>query len=100
MTMKRTRLICSTLACLTSPLFAADLILPSTAIAGQGVEIRTSGSGAATLYIVGPGTAIRRQIKLGNSVQIKGEDLRAAGYYEIALSKGASQELYIAPAAP
>jgi len=98
--MKQTLLICSTLACLTSPLFAADLILPSKAIAGQGVEIRTSGSGAATMYIVGPGTAIKRRIKLGNSVQIKGEDLRAAGYYEVALSNGGSQELYIAPAAP
>lgn len=98
--MKRSLLTTCTLACLVSPIFAADLNLPSKAIAGQGIEIRTSGSGNATLYIIGPGAAIKRQIKLGDSVEVKGDEMRQAGYYEVALSSGGSQELYVAPAAP
>ena len=82
-------------------MFAADLRLPDKAVAGQGITIATSGSGDATLYLVGPGAAIKRQVKLGEEVQIKGEDLRDAGYYTVAL-KGdgdSSKELYVAPAA-
>ena len=56
--------------------FAADMRLPDKAVAGQSVAIGTSGSGEATLYVVGPGTAIKRQIKLGDDVQLKGEELR------------------------
>jgi hypothetical protein len=101
--MRRKTLISSMLACLVIPAFAVDLRLPATAIAGRGIAIGTSGSGEATLYIVGPGTAVKRQIKLGEEVQIKGDELRRAGYYEIALSSGegsSNRELYVAPAAP
>src|SRR5437588_5842440 len=79
----------------------ADVRLPNKAVAGQGVAIGTSGSGEATLYVVGPGTAIKRQIKLGDEVQLKGEELRNSGYYQIAIKGGAdvSKELYVAPAA-
>lgn len=97
--MKRKTLISWAVAFLISSAFAADLTLPAKAIAGQGIQIRTSGSGNATLYIVGPGTAIKRQIKLGDSVQIKGEELRGAGYYEVALGNGGGEELYVAPTA-
>ncbi|PYY23673.1 MAG: hypothetical protein DMG62_06725 [Acidobacteria bacterium] len=81
--------------------FAADMRLPDKAVAGQSVAIGTSGSGEATLYVVGPGTAIKRQIKLGDDVQLKGEELRNSGYYQIAIKGGAdvSKELYVAPAA-
>src|SRR5881227_2557492 len=69
--------------------FAAYMRLPDKAVAGQGVAIGTSGSGEATLYVVGPGTAIKRQIKLGDDVQLKGEELRNSGYYQIAIKGGA-----------
>ena len=86
-----------------STTFAADLRLPSQATAGQGTTIGTSGSGEGTLYIVGPGTAIKRQVKLGDEVQLKSEELRRSGYYEVALTSSdgtSSKELYVAPAAP
>ena len=82
--------------------FAADLRLPDKVVAGQAVTIGTSGSGDATLYIVGPGTAIKRQVKLGDDIQLKTGELRDAGFYQIAL-KGdgdSSKEFYLAPAAP
>src|SRR5579872_4115819 len=82
--------------------FAADLQLPDKAVAGQGIAIGTSGSGETTLYVVGPGTAIKRTVRLGEQIQLKGEEMRNAGYYEITLKGGDSdsaKQLYIAPAA-
>jgi len=97
------RQLLTTLMCLlgTSPIWAADLRLPPKAVAGQAAVIATSGNGAATLYVVGPGTAIKREVKLGDQVELKGEELRNAGYYQVVL-KGdgdSSKELYVAPAA-
>ncbi|PYY14757.1 MAG: hypothetical protein DMG61_08800 [Acidobacteria bacterium] len=54
------------------------------------------------MYVVGPGTAIKRQIKLGDEVQLKGEELRNSGYYQIEIKGGdtdVSKDLYVAPAA-
>jgi hypothetical protein len=81
---------------------ASDLRLPDKAVAGQDVTIGTSGNGNATLYVVGPGTAAKREIKLGDAVQLKGEELRKAGYYELAIKGGdgnSSKQLYVSPAA-
>jgi hypothetical protein len=86
----------------TTACFAAQLQLPDKVIAGQGLTLRTSGSGDATLYIDGPGTAIKREIKLGEEVQIKGEELHSSGYYIVAVKAGdgdSNKELYVAPAA-
>src|SRR5437764_13740950 len=58
---------------------AAELRLPQSAVVGQPLSIGTSGDGDGTLYLVGPGQVIKRNIKLGNEVQIKGEELRSAG---------------------
>lgn len=79
---------------------AAEIRLPDKAVAGQGIAIGTSGSGEATFYIVGPGTAIKRQVKLGEQIQLKGEELRNAGYYQVAIKGGdvdVSKDLYVAP---
>lgn len=83
--------------------FAANLRLPDKAVAGKDITIGTSGSGEATLYVVGPGTGIRKQVKLGEDIQLKGEQFRHSGYYELVLSSGdgtGSEEMYVAPAAP
>lgn len=101
----RSRLVTSTLLVLClgfASAFAAELRLPDKAIAGQGVSFGTSGSGDATLYITGPGTAIKRQVKLGDQVQIKGEELRNSGFYVFALKASdgdSNKELFVAPAA-
>ena len=95
--------ICALLSCLlaASVSFAAELRLPDKAVAGQGLVLSTSGNGNATLYISGPGTAIKREIRLGEEVQLKGEELRSAGYYLVALKASdgdSNKELYVAPA--
>jgi len=85
---------------LAASAFAADVRVPDRAVAGQAVAIGTSGSGSATLYVVGPGTAIKRQIQLGEEIQLKGEELRQAGYYLITLQGGGAavnKDLYVAP---
>ena len=82
--------------------FAADLRLPGKAVAGQPLTIQTSGSGDATLYVAGPGTAIKRDIKLGEPVEVKADELRNSGYFTVALKASdgnSSKELYVAPAA-
>jgi hypothetical protein len=79
---------------------AADLRLPDKAVAGLGVNIATTGSGSATLYIVGPGMALKRDVRLGEEIQIKPEELRSSGFYQIALKSGdgdATKELFVAP---
>ena len=96
----RLNFIICVVACFAASAFAADVRLPDKAVAGQGVVITTSGSGNATLYVVGPGTAIKRQIKLGEEIQLKGEEFRNAGYYQIAVKGGdadISKDLYLAP---
>ena len=99
--MKRSAL--ATLVILATTAWAADLRLPEKAVAGQNTTITTTGSGDATLYVVGPGTAIKRDIKLGSDVEIKGEQLRKSGFYDVVVKSSdgdSSKQLYVAPAAP
>jgi len=71
---------------------AAELRLPQSAVVGQPLSIGTSGDGDGTLYLVGPGQVIKRNIKLGNEVQIKGEELRSAGRWIAIVRSGSSSQ--------
>lgn len=81
---------------------AADLKLPDHAVAGQGITIGTSGDGSATLYVYGPGQAIKRSISLGNEISLKSEELRNAGIYTLIVSGDhpVTRQLYVQPASP
>ncbi len=81
---------------------AADLTLPQQAVAGQGISIGTSGSGSATLYIFGPGQAIKRSVHLGQEISLPGDELRKAGVYALVLSGDSpvTKTLYVQPAQP
>ncbi len=69
---------------------AADLRVPQNAVAGQPLSVTTLGDGEATLYLVGPGQVIKRSnVRLGDQVQIKGEELRSAGRW-VAIIRGGS----------
>ena len=82
---------------------AAELRIPPNAVAGQPLNVTTLGSGEATLYLVGPGQVIKRSVRLGNQVQIKGEELRSAGRW-IAIIRGGSssqsQVFWVQPGQP
>jgi hypothetical protein len=67
------------------------LQVPGHVEAGNAFSIQTSGSGAATLYIAGPGQVLRRNIQLGESVDFTSADIQNAGHYVVALS-GASSD--------
>src|SRR5579864_6817782 len=76
---------------------AGDLNVPATVTAGTGLSIPTSGSGEATLYLVGPGTAIKRKIQLGQTVQLSADELQNAGRYIVAID-GNSTALFVTAA--
>jgi hypothetical protein len=72
----------------------------SPVTAGQDATVTTSGSGSATLYINGPGAAIKQKVTLGEPVKITGDELRAAGRY-VAIIKGdgdSSTTFFVEPA--
>ena len=73
-------------------LAAQELQLPATVSAGSGFTISTSGSGTATFYLVGPSSAIKRQVQLGREIQVRPAEIRGAGrYLAILRGGGASQ---------
>jgi len=82
---------------------AAELRIPQTAVAGQALSIGTTGNGDATFYLVGPGATLKRKIRLGEEVQVKGEELRSAGRW-VAIVRGSggpqSQVFYVKPDKP
>ncbi|HLZ00442.1 MAG TPA: hypothetical protein VKT33_15390 [Candidatus Angelobacter sp.] len=82
-------------------LFAADcargdqLRLPDQAVAGQALTIGTSGSGEATLCLIGPAHIIKRTIHLGEEVEIKGDELQSAGRWIAVLRSGGNPQSHI-----
>jgi hypothetical protein len=75
---------------------AADVSVPQQAVAGSDINLPTSGSGSATLYVFGPGTAMKKDVQLGNQVPLS---LKRAGRYT-AIVNGEAVTFNVAPAAP
>ncbi len=75
--------------------YAAELKVPASVAAGSGLSIATSGSGSTTLYVSGPGTAIKRKVQLGQDIQLSGDELKNAGRYVIALDSGDSATFFV-----
>jgi hypothetical protein len=79
---------------------AAELQAPATVVAGNPVTIPVSGSGEATLVLAGPGHVAKRKVKLDGGVELKAEELRAAGRYTVVLSPGGTASFFVTPAKP
>ena len=75
---------------------AAELKVSDHVAAGEGLTIPTQGSGDATLYLFGPGSAVKRTVKLGQEGQIKPEEVRDAGQYTVVLN-GESATFWVTP---
>ncbi len=86
------------LLCCASFGFAADLNLPATITAGNPLTFTAPGSGDATLYVSGPGTAIKRKVQLGQ-ITISADELKHAGRYIVALD-GAGDGSFFVTAGP
>ncbi len=70
--------------CCATATFAADLNLPATVAAGNAVTFTAAGNGEATLYVSGPGTAIKRKVQLGQ-ISLSADELKNAGQYIVAV---------------
>jgi hypothetical protein len=83
--------------------FAQELKVPQTAVAGDGVSIGTTGKGSATLYITGPGTALKRELQRGDTISLTGEEIAYAGRYTAILHSGSetnAQSFYVVAGKP
>jgi len=82
---------------------AGDLHLPPHPVAGEAVTLGTTGRGDATLYLIGPAQVIKREVRLGQDVQIKAEELRSAGRWTAIVRNGEhseSQTFWVSPGPP
>jgi hypothetical protein len=87
----------------STALFAGDFNVPSQVTAGENTSVSTSGSGKGTFYLSGPGTAIKRSVKLGEEIALAGDDLRHAGRYTAVLDADGSpttKSFYVVPGKP
>lgn len=85
-----------------SPVCAqASFTAPATVTAGSPFSIRTPGSGNGTLYIVGLGQSIKRDVQLGSTVSFAAGTLYNAGRYLVILAGNGPAEtepLTVSPA--
>lgn len=93
----RTRLafLLSGMALTLMPLaFAQDgsMSLPTTVESGSAFSIRSTGSGKATLYIVGPGQVLKHDVQLGEQAFFAAGSLYHAGHYLVVLAGTTSTE--------
>lgn len=77
---------CVVLVLLAGLASAQELRFPPKVEAGTAFSVPTSGSGDATLYIVGPGDVLERKVHLGEEIAFEADDLHNAGHYLAILS--------------
>jgi hypothetical protein len=77
----------------------AELNVPAQVPAGQDLAVPTSGSGQATMYLVGPAHVLRKQVQLGNEVRLSSQDLRVAGRYTLVIGSS-SANFIVTPGKP
>ena len=79
-----------------------DLRAPSAAVAGTPASIATTGSGAATFYLVGPSIAVKREVHLGQEIPLGAKELESAGKYIAIVCTGSCRSVgfFVAPAKP
>ncbi len=62
------------------------MVLPKTIEAGAAFSIQCSGTGKATLYIVGPGQVLKREVQLGAPINFSAGSLYIAGHFVVVLA--------------
>jgi len=90
--------------CLTVALCAQDITLraPWDAVAGKPAKIATTGSGSATFYLLGPSTAVKRDVQLGQDITLAPDEVQSAGRYVAIVCAGscANADFFVAPDKP
>lgn len=83
------------LALVATPLAVAqgaNLTVPKSVAAGNAFSIQSAGSGKGTLYIIGPGDLLKRDVQLGETTSFPSGALYNAGHYLVILAGGSSTE--------
>ena len=81
---------------------SVSLTLPKSVEAGSAFSVQSSGSGNATLYIVGLGQVLKRDVQLGQATEFPAGSLYNAGHYLVFISaehSSGSGEFDVVPAA-
>ena len=75
------------------------LKFPPVVTAGAPLSVPASGSGNATLYLVGPNHALKQEITLGRNIEFPAEELSAAGRYLAIVCSDSCQsnEFFVSP---
>ena len=66
----------------------APLRVPSNAVAGQAASIATTGSGSATFYLRGPSVSFKRDVEMGQNIDLTAKELQTSGDYVAVLCAG------------
>ncbi len=102
--MKKAALIFFGTLCLLTASFAqnTEIRVPATAIAGEPTSIKTSGSGAAKFYLVGPSSSIKRDVELGKDVWLASNNVDVAGRYVaiVCTSTCSSRDFFVTASEP
>lgn len=80
----------------------APLRVPSNSVAGQAASIATTGSGSATFYLSGPSISFKRDVVLGQNIDLSAKELQSSGDYVAVLCAGtcSSARFFVAPGKP
>jgi hypothetical protein len=82
---------------------AAEIHVPAQVTAGNSIKISTSGSGEATLYLIGQSVANKRQVQAGSDITVDADQVERAGVYTAILcaSDGCTSANFVVnPATP
>ncbi len=69
-----------------------SMTVQTSVLAGSAFSIETSGSGEATLYVIGLGQVLKRSVQLGNPVYFEAGSLCDAGHYLVVLEQSSTVE--------
>jgi hypothetical protein len=80
----------------------APFRVPSNAVAGQAASIATTGNGSATFYLRGPSISFKREVVLGQNIDVSAKELQTSGDYVAVLCAGtcSSVRFFVAPGKP
>ncbi len=75
-------LLCSAFLAASRAETPIALHLPANLNAGEAFAVSSSGTGAGTFYLIGPGHVAKRQFRAGDTIQIGSEEVTVSGTYQ------------------
>jgi hypothetical protein len=82
---------------------AVEITAPQQVKAGAGASLSTSGSGDGKLIVIGPAGVVKRDVTLGETINLDPEEVRSAGRYTAIVRQGGESKaatFYVTAAEP